>query len=267
MLCLSLDQSADVVSLPNKARVGRLTGVELRIDEPTVANDHALFMWSGDHWIVRDLSSSSGTLVRGRRIAARKDVCVGVDDRIRFGDTAELRVVRADAPARGARPGTRAIVRGDGERFAVVPGSYLPAARPRTAPHAPTARLVATSTLVIQPSRDWDDIHAVLRTADGEEIDLAARSINILLYVLARHAVDEHGGNVLSRHTEGWLHRELVARRVGEDRKWVNTSVFRLRDTMRKHGLADADDIVCRDETDMHMRIGVMRAELLPEGP
>jgi hypothetical protein len=136
--------------------------------------------------------------------------------------------------------------------------------RARLAPDVPT---IASCTLVLQPSRDWDDIHATLCTASGAEIDLGTRSIYILLYVLAKHAVDEHGANVLDRPADGWLHCDLAARRVGESRKWVNTAVFRLRAALEKHGFTDGAEVVKRDRLGEWMRIGVRRAELLREGP
>lgn len=138
---------------------------------------------------------------------------------------------------------------------------HMPA---RWAPEAPT---VSSCTLVLQPSRDWDDIYATLRTARGAEIPLGKRSIYILLYVLAKHAVDEHGADVLDRPADGWIHCDLVARRVGENRKWVNTAVFRLRTELEKHGFADGAEVVKRDRLGEWMRIGVRRVELLREAP
>jgi FHA domain len=55
-------------SLAARSLLGRAPTNVIRIDDPRVSAEHASVFWSGAQWEVRDLGSSNGTMVDGRRL-------------------------------------------------------------------------------------------------------------------------------------------------------------------------------------------------------
>ena len=54
-------------TLSARVVVGRAPGCLLRLEDPAVSAEHASIFWTGDRWEIRDLGSSNGTFVDGRR--------------------------------------------------------------------------------------------------------------------------------------------------------------------------------------------------------
>src|SRR5258708_7899083 len=58
--------------------VGRAEDCSLRIDDPSVSRHHAAIeRTEGGRWLLRDLGSSNGTRIGGRRLASDERVVVG----------------------------------------------------------------------------------------------------------------------------------------------------------------------------------------------
>ena len=92
--------------------VGRNADADVRFDpqrDLTVSARHAEFVRRGEHWILRDLGSTNGTLVNGRAI--RGDVQLAHGDRIELGTSGPI--IEIDFSKTGLQP-TRA--RRDPER-------------------------------------------------------------------------------------------------------------------------------------------------------
>jgi len=70
--------------------IGRHPFNDLVLGHKRVSGNHALIEWSGDAWTLRDLGSSNGTSVNGKRIRRKRKLKVG--DVIRFGEVAAWRV-------------------------------------------------------------------------------------------------------------------------------------------------------------------------------
>ncbi len=90
--------------------VGGGAGNELRVDDATVSRRHALIERRWGRWSVRDLGSTNGTYVNGRRVGATS-ITLRRGDELRFG-SARFGLVRAGADlskvgARAARPARR----------------------------------------------------------------------------------------------------------------------------------------------------------------
>jgi hypothetical protein len=66
-------------------RVGRLPSLELFLDEPSVSRRHAIILWGGHSWRVRDEGSTNGTFVNGIRVYAGSSCCLRLHDIVRFG--------------------------------------------------------------------------------------------------------------------------------------------------------------------------------------
>lgn len=73
-------------------RIGRRPGLNLTLPSMQVSTIHAEFVQLGTRIFVRDINSTNGTFVNGRRIA-NQDVPLRDGDRVRVG-TLELRLMR-----------------------------------------------------------------------------------------------------------------------------------------------------------------------------
>jgi hypothetical protein len=65
--------------------VGRALTCSLRLRPLYVSTQHALLRWVDPHWEVKDLASSNGTYLDGRRIDDRQPATVPVGSKIAFG--------------------------------------------------------------------------------------------------------------------------------------------------------------------------------------
>ncbi|MFI7101003.1 FHA domain-containing protein [Streptomyces sp. NPDC050161] len=68
---------------PIPLTIGRAPGVGLRLNHETVSRSHAELRSEGKGWMLRDLASTNGTCVNGRRVVG--EVPVGPGDHITFG--------------------------------------------------------------------------------------------------------------------------------------------------------------------------------------
>lgn len=69
--------SGKSVVLSLHAVAGRAPSCSVHLADPAASNDHASVAWVDEHWEVRDLGSTNGTLVRGVRVPP--GVCVRVE--------------------------------------------------------------------------------------------------------------------------------------------------------------------------------------------
>jgi len=98
MLALRSTFSGETVAFELRLRVGRAEDSDLRIDQGTVSTDHAILELRDGGLFVRDLGSTNGTRVRGRRILGWTRLQIG--DVVRFGPDAAWEVTGdgGDAP-------------------------------------------------------------------------------------------------------------------------------------------------------------------------
>ncbi|MBW1879514.1 MAG: FHA domain-containing protein [Deltaproteobacteria bacterium] len=86
MIGLKLLESGEELSIDGACTIGRHPDCELQVDDPTISSRHAVIERRDGAWAVRDLGSSNGTSVNGRRIKAWRRL--GVGDVIRFAGIA-----------------------------------------------------------------------------------------------------------------------------------------------------------------------------------
>lgn len=75
-------------------QIGRRPGVGLQLASPRVSKLHAEIVVQGNELVLRDMGSTNGTFVNGRRIY--EDTPIGENDLLQFADT-ELRIERRPA--------------------------------------------------------------------------------------------------------------------------------------------------------------------------
>jgi hypothetical protein len=86
------------VALPGRCVVGRSRSCDLELVDEHVSNQHATLEWNSTHWLVRDLGSSNGTFLNGRRLAPGETATLGKGDELRFGRKPTPWVVEDDGP-------------------------------------------------------------------------------------------------------------------------------------------------------------------------
>lgn len=98
-MALIEDGQGQRLTLAPQSLVGRSPHSCLRINDNRVSWDHARIVWSRDKWWIRDLNSTNGTYVEGRRLGAEDRVELAVGQRLAFGfPQASWRVVSVDSP-------------------------------------------------------------------------------------------------------------------------------------------------------------------------
>jgi hypothetical protein len=85
------------VSLPARCLIGRSRTCDLVIDGKHVSSQHAVLEWNGTQWSLRDLGSSNGTFLDGRRLEPGDHGVVSKGMEIRFGRQAAPWVLEDDA--------------------------------------------------------------------------------------------------------------------------------------------------------------------------
>lgn len=89
-------------SLAAQSLVGRSAQCMLRIEDPRVSGVHAMLSWVHDRWKIRDLSSSNGTTVDGKKLASGGRVELREGSELRFAGGEPWVLVSALPPVASA---------------------------------------------------------------------------------------------------------------------------------------------------------------------
>ncbi len=111
--------SGDRVVLRSRHLVGRSAAVDTSLQTAGVSGEHAVFTWTGASWELRDLASTNGTFVQGRRIAPGERVVLQPDDDVAFADSGDLWVVETTAAPSVVATSGEALVEGEGPFLAL----------------------------------------------------------------------------------------------------------------------------------------------------
>lgn len=112
-------------SLAAQSLVGRSAQCIVRIEDPRVSGVHAMIRWVHDGWEIRDLSSSNGTTVDGRKLASTDRVELKEGMELRFAGGEPWVLVSALPPvASAAGESGKVVVAEDG--LLVLPDDTKP---------------------------------------------------------------------------------------------------------------------------------------------
>ena len=130
---LVTEETTVTVEAGTAVGVGRLSSVDLRIDDPLVSREHLRVFSADANWVVEDVGSSNGTYVDGERI---QSLVVQGEVELRLGD-----------PATGPTLRLVPIVPRTVQETVARPARAEPAARkrlprPRPAPNRSCRRLL-----------------------------------------------------------------------------------------------------------------------------
>lgn len=78
--------------------IGRSRLCTLQLTSPLVSGKHAVFLWSGSGWELRDLHSSNGTFIDHRALTPGDNVPLDEGTRIAFGDPEDVFVLADASP-------------------------------------------------------------------------------------------------------------------------------------------------------------------------
>lgn len=93
------DSQGRRITLGSQCLIGRAPHCRVRLADKRVSWDHARLSWVRDGWWLRDLNSTNGTWVDGRRLAADDRVPLSVGQKLSFGHhSISYRVANNDAP-------------------------------------------------------------------------------------------------------------------------------------------------------------------------
>ncbi len=95
------------VTLSGRSLVGRASACVVRLASPRASGEHALLLWNGSRWSVRDLGSTNGTFLDGKRISAGARAPIAAGATLAFGDEGERWILETSGPPNaGARAGS-----------------------------------------------------------------------------------------------------------------------------------------------------------------
>lgn len=69
-------------------RAGGEVGADIELDDDSVSRRHAELVATPEGWLVRDLGSTNGTTVAGRRLGPGEVVALDTEVKVSFGDLA-----------------------------------------------------------------------------------------------------------------------------------------------------------------------------------
>jgi len=119
--------NAEPVFLSARHLFGRSPGVNTQISSPEVSGEHAVFLWTGERWELRDLGSKNGTWVGDTQLGPGERKVVAAGDAVAFGDPASQWILRSDGEPTVAAWTEGLVLEGEGQLL-VLPNDDDPQA-------------------------------------------------------------------------------------------------------------------------------------------
>lgn len=283
-----------IINLPARTLVGRAPKAELALQNASVSWEHAMLIWRGENWEIRDLGSRNGTFVDSRRLGAGLRLGLQRGARLAFGRLCSDYVLNDD----GA-PQLFAQRWGDGLQVAASAGVLgLPSARAPVVQimHLGGGRWIACSESGVTPVEDgqvlivrderWelflpilaeethgsDDSNSIAGLtlsflvsrdeetifleleSEGNRVRLRARTHNYLLLYLARRRLADEQ---LPEQERGWIARTDLAHALRLGSEHINVQLFRLREAFARAGLVDPGNLIESRQSPNQVRLGL----------
>ena len=141
-----------------------------------------------------------------------------------------------------------------------LPGQLSPV--PQTLKDAGPPLVLPDISAVFAPSLDEEQVDVRVRTDDGNETLLPARSSHYMLLTLARARIaDAQRG--LASEEQGWLYASQLADMLRYTAERLNLEIFRARSLMAKLGFTDSTQLIERRTVSRQLRIGIARLHII----
>jgi hypothetical protein len=288
-----------IIPLRSSCTLGRDRECDVHVDNPRVSGKHARLDWVGDHWELKDLGSTNGTFLDGKKVphGVRRVLAEGAT--FTLGSEHSFRLVNASAPGLSARHLATGLVRTAAEGLLVLPDDERPevsifedANGFWVAEDADGTRRVDDGEAVVVDGESWilDLPNAVFATQeqsviapslealsmrfavslneehievtvvhDGTSAALPTRTHHYLLLTLARATLADEGASPGER---GWVDREVLCRMLATDPRKLNVDVFRVRKQFADMGIHGATGIIARRPGTGQLRLGIAQVEV-----
>lgn len=279
--------------------VGRHPSAHLFLDDAAVSASHAAFRWSADGWEVRDLGSTNGTFVEGRRLEPGESTRLQIGMQIRFGTSeTDWQVVSLEAPVAAALSevggidrlaegdvialpswdDARVLVYRDGagswwretdgdaahcraDELIVIGSDTWRLDLPTIVPATGAATLSLDLALAaLEFTVSPDEEFVAMRLVwPGHTLDLGHRAQHYTLLLLARHREEER-----TTHGDGsgWLHPDSLCSMLRCRAPLINLHIHRARRSLAVADVRGAGGIVERRPGTRELRLGVAQTRI-----
>lgn len=293
MAVLTRTSTPTPIPHPLRARVliGRAPHCDLVLENRKVSGEHAVLVWEGGVWSLRDLTSRNGTWTDRERVPAGGRVVLRPGDRVHFGTSdetwelseggPELFATRADGgpPVIGdsgmlalpdAESASVTIYQDDRGRWVAdregaidtlsesttleVDGIQFSLALPRSLPPTEDGELsLFEATFAFAVSGDEEYVELELVQA-ARRRRVKPRAHLYVLLTLARIRLEQEA--LEDDGESGWTHQEDLARMLGCNDGYINLAIYKARRQLAKSGLVGAPGIVERRVGTRQLRFG-----------
>lgn len=278
---------------PLRARVlvGRAPHCDLVVSSRKVSGEHAVLVWEGGQWSLRDLTSRNGTWTSRERVPAGGRVVVRPGERLFFGTHdeewtlsdggPELFAMRRDGGAAVlgeagmlALPDLEAVQvtiyqddRGNwvSDRWGVVEavhdrtvldvdGTAFELALPQGLPPTEDGELSlfeATFAFGVSGNEEYVELEIV---QGARRRAVQPRAHLYVLLTLARIRLEQEADS--ADGAAGWVHQEDLARMLGCNDNYINLAIFKARKQLASAGLIGAPGVVERRVGTRQLRFG-----------
>jgi len=286
------EPSGECVELASRHRIGRDPWSDHVVDDVAVSGAHAMVLWDGAGWAVRDLGSRNGTRVDGALIAVGAPVALERDATLQVGP--ERFVLVDDRPPRpmivgpagtvlleaavtvpasevyivpggdgqwwlddgsGQRPlDDRLVFEAGGQRWtAYLEGTLLPTREDRMPGEARWLRF--------RVSRDEEHVDLWVHGA-GEGFEIPSRAHHYTVVTLARQLLADRAAGI-SEPDAGWMSTQSLCRLLRLQRGAVYTHLYRARKQLIAAGFPGVAERLVEHRTEAtQLRLGVSRVEV-----
>jgi len=284
------EATGELWTLHARTLVGRNPVCQIRLLDRRASAEHAAICWDGEGWELRDLGSTNGSWVDGRRVSPSGLVRLGAGSRLAFGrEDDPWSLVELGAPVARAEEAVSSRRRDAVQELLVLPDDeapevsiYLDASggwvserhdeiRPLRdqslvpaggtvwrvylpLPVAPTLPSGATAPFAAQFRVSGDEEYVELDIVQRQRrFAIGARSFNYLLLTLARERLEDRER---PETEQGWMHQEDLAKMLGISDITVYTQVHRARQRLAEAGVSQGAAIVERRHRTRQLRMG-----------
>lgn len=277
--------------------VGRAEEAWLHLPDEHVSHHHATISFRGGRWWLRDLGSSNGTLVEGKRLPSGQDQALAAGQTIVFGTEACSYRIEVEAPAAvgraedgrfaAAEDGLLRLAGDDGMGLTLfmdpgalqwmleddegrrrpleggrlrVAGTMWNVELPYTVDETPLLQRgldLASAQLVIERPRDPE---AKVRVTLRSSRAPASFTLGWPGRLLAALAEARLADGAAAPEARGWRATSTLAADLGTTEKSLNVATQRLRSAFSRAGLEHAIDLV--EVRPKQRRLGTDRVEL-----
>ena len=246
--------------------IGRDSANYTVINRPQISRHHAVILWDGDRWRLKD-TSTNGTYINDQRAPSGQFVDLNEGEHLRFGLESEdtYRIENLKAPTTCLIPVTPHSPVIDLHDVVILPVEekeitiYLSENSQWTCQTYDHSFVLNNGDLVGSDSQQWrfmdayasqataivestpkDDIVFVFDVSQNEEhvsltlainqdkFDLGERNHHYLLLVLAKKRLEDKN-NDMRDQDQGWIDKDLLSKMLGQVEQHINVQIHRFR--------------------------------------